>query len=590
MQLKYLYASILLIAIVAMGCSKDFLNRVPETNISDGEFWKTANDLRLYSNSFYNAFPEERGFSGIGIYGWDASQGSDNMIQMDPNTRLNGDITPSGAEGWASTDWSALRNVNYLLANYAKVSDSWDNVKQYVGEALFFRAWFYFDKLRKFGDLPWINEPLDLNSAELFTPRASRSIIADSILADLDRAADYLPAKGSAGAGRLYKEVALAMASRVSLYEGTWEKYHAGTVFGVAGSNGQKYLQKCVMVSESVMSNTAIGLDNTSGSYGYWNLFNKTDYSASKEIMFCRQYNAALGIAHNWHRYSIGGAAKGITKDLIDDYLCTDGKPISVSPLYQGDNTLLSVVTNRDPRLRQSLYVPDGEHIITNNRANGAAPLLFETPTFAASPTEASATGYQVYKGHQPDNNQQSAAEKGTTALILFRFAEVLLNYAEAKAELGQLSQIDVDKTINLLRRRVGMPDLVIASITPDSKWIFPQLSPLINEVRRERRVELACEGFRHDDIFRWAAAGILIKGWKPKGAKRAQWDGIVAATVLNAYPVDANGYIEKFQNSSAVGATGYKFNTQRDYLWPIPLAQLQVPNNTLTQNPGWGQ
>ncbi len=267
--------------------------------------------------------------------------------------------------------------------------------------------------------------------------------------------------------------------------------------------------------------------------------------------------------------------------------MCKDGLPTSVSPLYKGDNTTLNLVTDRDPRLTQTIYVPDGKHIITSNQPGGIANILFTVPVMTGGGEAANITGYQMYKGHQPDYMQQFAGEVGITALIFFRYAEVLLNYAEAKAELGTITQSDLDISINKLRDRVGMAKLMMGAITPDPKWIFPALSPIINEVRRERRVELAIEGFRRDDIYRWAAADELIIGWKPKGAKRDQFNGLVPAADLAKYPVDANGYIEFYKNVAAL-ATGYKFKQDRDYLAPLPSDQLIINPKIAPQNPGW--
>lgn len=570
-------------SLLTIGCGKEYLNRTPKTNISDGEFWRTSNDMKLYANNWYNFFPNYNDWGSIGIYGLDADQGSDNMITMTYNTFLNGErVVPATGGGW---DWGNIRNVNYFLANYTKSTDDWNIIKTYVGEALFFRAWVYFGMLKNFGDLPWVNKPLVPGSPELFDARLSRSVVVDSIMNDLDRAVEYLPSKPLAEISRVNKQIAQLLQSRIALYEGTWEKYHAGTDFGVSGSDGTKFLQKAATVSSALMAAPdGYGLEQFATATGYWELFNRLSYASSPEILLWRQYNINLNGGHRWFRYTTSGAGRGLTKNLVDAYLCTDGLPISTSSLYEGDNTLLDVVKNRDPRLVQTMYVNDDKHVITNNAPGGLAPIVFEVPTFAGSAEARPATGYQVYKGHNPDYTQQQ--ELGTSGLIIFRFAEALLINAEAKAELGTLTQADADLTINKLRQRVNMPALLVAAVNPDPNAEFPALSSLINEVRRERRVELACEGYRLDDLMRWAAMDEKMVGWKPLGAKRAQWEGIVPATDLNKYPVNANGYIELFQTVPAV-STGYKFRTDRDYLLPLPDNQ-RLLNKNLQQNPGW--
>jgi hypothetical protein len=565
-------------------CNKELLEQTPQTNISDADFWKTSNDLKLYTNNFYALLPAYRGFGTIGIYGLDADEGSDNMIYNGYNTTMNAEgVVPASGGGWA---WGNLRNINYFLTNYQKVQDPWDNVKTYVGEAHFFRSWFYFDMLKRFGDLPWINKPLFTDSEELYNERLKRNIVVDSILADLDKAIEYLPTKSKAEANRLTKEAAMIFAARIALYEGSWEKYHAGTPFGVSGQNGDRFFTKAVELTNALMASNVHRLDNVGSPDGYWRLFNQSNYSGSNEIMFWRRFDAVLGIAHNWHRYTNTGAGRGLTKNLVDAYLCKDGLPISTSPLYKGDATLLDVATDRDPRFAQTIYLPDGNHFITISQPGGLPNIPFTVPTFGLANENKPATGYQVYKGHNPEYAQQFNAEQGITAVIYFRYAEALLINAEAKAELGTLSQEDLNQTINLLRQRVGMPILDMASIAVDPNQEFPQLSPLLNEIRRERRIELACEGFRHDDLFRWAAAGQKIKGWKPKGAKKEQWVGQVSASLLNPYPVDDQGYIELFKNVGAL-SNGYNFNPNRNYLFPIPTGEM-VLNPKLVQNPGW--
>lgn len=305
--------------------------------------------------------------------------------------------------------------------------------------------------------------------------------------------------------------------------------------------------------------------------------------------MFWRQYNADDGNVTFIARYMVVGGGRGITRNLVESYLCTDGKPISVSPLYQGDETLVKVATNRDPRLSQTVQINDGNHYLSDTSR-------FWHPAWEGANEDKDYTGYQNCKGLNTDSRQQEIG-KGTQGLIFYRYAEALLNLIEAKAELGTATQADVDATINLLRSRVGMPGLNIAAISTDPNWDFPELSPLINEIRRERRVELAIEGYRHDDIWRWAAAGKLIKGWKPKGAKRSQfmnflkdWSnpgkGNYNDIVSGLYPVDDNDYIFPYK-SNVVGNSGFNFKTDRDYLSPLPTNQL-ILNPNLKQNPGW--
>jgi hypothetical protein len=566
-------------------CKKDsLLNQTPPTQLTDASYWTTVSDLELYMNSLYGIFNHYGGFGTLGIYSTDGN--SDNMVTQSYDTRLNGENTVVSNGGYA--DWTDIRSVNYFLVNYNRVKESWTNISPYVGEAHFFRAWLYYQGVVSFGALPWENQPLNINdSALIYAPRQPRNIVMDSIVADLDSAIADLPVKASAQAMRLYKEFAEGFKARVCLYEGTWEKYHAGDVFGIPGSTGTDFLQLAASAADLTIASGTFALDNVNVYNGYFNLFNQTDYTSSKEIMFWAAFDQPSGNINDWQNYyqfgSGGSESIGISQSLVDDYLCTDGKPISSSSLYEGDDSLAHIVANRDPRLRQILFmygdtvvtdVPDGPDQIFTYPA-----LLNGTPC---------TTGFQIKKGLNTDWNQNPHnSAGGTDGVIYMRYAEVLLIDAEAKAELGTIAQGDLDGTINKLRDRVGMPHLQLASIPSDPNWEFPQLSPILNEVRRERHVELACEGFRLDDICRWAAAPTLIVGKQPLGTKLNQFltviPGIVPGTNIYVNPQD---YIEPYQKVQSM-PTGYNFNINRDYLLPIDLQDVTL-NKNIQQNPGW--
>lgn len=587
------------------GCNDEFLERGPLSKINDALFWKTPNDLEIYINNLYSKsglLPNYNSsfYNVIGPYTDDAFDGSDLLIQVDYNKRMNSEnVLPTSGGGWQTSDWDLLRNINYFMAYYQRVDADFSQVAKYVGEALFFRSVFYFNKLKRFGAIPWTSKLLYPDSDELYGSRLPRDVVVDSIMSDLDRAIQYLPARGNgAWTGRITKETALALQARIALYEGTWEKYHnlKNTQFRVRdGDNGKRFLEKAVAAADSLMYMASINgtpaLDNVGQIDGYWNLFNQSDYSASKEVLFWRKYSTAADQLFNrWINISYTGAGVGITKRLVDQYLCMDGKPIYIAsgiknPLYQGDDNLISVVSNRDPRLNQTICVPDNKHY------RWKPDTYFERPMITAELATRCVTGYQLYKGHSADKAEYDN-RKGTNGCIYFRYAEVLLTYAEAKAELGTITQNDIEITINALRRRVGMTGMLdINNITNDPNWLFAKtgaapVSPLIQEIRRERTVELACEGFRVDDIFRWAAADELIVGYKPKGAKLAQWPDIQASPP-EYISEDNNGYMNPYAQFAPMG-NGYQFKTGRDYLYPIPTNELTLNPSLRPQNPGW--
>ena len=588
--------SILSFAVLASmpSCNDDFLERTPIVNISDGNYWNSANDLRMYVNNFYNntsLLPNYSGWGTIGPYGLDADYGSDTQIFIEYDNSMNGEGTvPASGGGWSASDWLLVRRINYFLENYSRVDEDWNVVKQYVGEAYFFRSLFYYNKLRTFGDLPWISNVLNEKSEILYEGRLSRDIVVDSIMVDMNKAVEYLPKRGTY-TGRLTKETAMLLQARIALYEGTWEKYHAlkNTPFKVDGSDGSKFIKIAAEVTDELMAlaeseGTTSLVDGTNG--GYNALFGQRDYSTNKEVLFWRKYSETDNLTTHWGGYYYGHG-RGMTKSLVDSYLCLDGKPISVSDLYQGDKTLKDVVANRDPRLSQTIFVDDGKHLFFEDDMS-----YFKTPAFEGNSTNSCPTGYQLYKGFN-HNYIECINSRNLISTIYFRYAEALLINAEAKTELGIITQTDIDKTINALRKRVGMNNglLKINEITTDPNWEFKSISPLLNEIRRERKVELACEGFRVDDIYRWAAADELIVGKKPKGAYKNQWRDYPGASTafIEAWTIlseDEDGYIDPYAKFPAMD-NGYQFNVNRDYLSPISTEELTL-NPALKQNPGW--
>jgi hypothetical protein len=589
-KFRYILFSAITLSVLH-ACSDEFLERAPLTSISDANFWKSENDLRVYANNFYNqdGLLELMGSWSNSYYSFDAKNGSDTHVEENYNRRMNGENTlPSSEGGWSYSDWSLLRNINYFMDHYNQVEAQWDNIRQYVGEAYFFRSIFYFKKLRTFGDVPFTSTTVNVDSETLYAPRTPRNQLVDSIISDLDKAIEYIPARaGTSWTGRVTQETALALQARIALYEGTWERYHAkkNTPFRVENSDGAKFIQKAADAAGKLITmaetNGFPALDNIGVENGYWMLFNRKDYSNYKEVLLWRKFSIAEGVVqHYWGNHG------GLSKSMVDSYLCLDGKPISVSPMYQGDKDLKTVVTNRDPRLNQTMQVDDEQHILWDNR-NGE-PVYFTTPGFSVP-----ATGYQLYKGNNVDYAEYANLQQSTAGIIYFRYAETLLIYAEAKAELGTITQSDIDKTVNALRIRVGMTEglLDINNITTDPNWEFAGLSPILQEIRRERKVELGCEGFRVDDIFRWAAADELIVGKRPLGAIRKQWEDMPDAsddfkTAIAALGVTDDGYIDPYKYYEGV-QSGYKFNLNRDYLSPIPTNEL-VLNPNLKQNPGW--
>ncbi|MDR2815377.1 MAG: RagB/SusD family nutrient uptake outer membrane protein [Proteiniphilum sp.] len=604
-KIQYIAIAALML-FTTVSCNDEFMEKRPLDKINDGYYWKSVNDLKLYVNNLYNRndlLARDDGWATMGPHGWDATDGSDTEIYFKYNTRLNGENTiPDNGNGWGTSDWEALRDINYFLDNYKKVEETAgeEAVKQYVGEALFFRAIFYFGKLKRYGDLPLSATTVTPTSEILYQNRSPRNEVVDFIMNDLDKAVNYLPARGSGSwNGRVTKETAMALQARIALYEGTWEKYHANDNFKAAVNQSAQFLEKAAKVSGDLITlsgtNGYPALVGVGAENGYRDLFNQPNYDSNKEVIFYRKYLTGASTNH-WSGYSYCSGGRGASKNLIDSYLKLDGTP--VAPGYD-DATLLKAAEGRDPRLEQTIQINDGKHYVWE-QANPKR--YFIAPIFDGWDGDESAlTGYSIYKGHNFRYTNSGDYSDVRNGLLYFRYGEVLLIYAEAKAELGTITQADLDKSINKLRERVGMPNMT-TSVAIDPNFEFANLSPVIQAIRRERKVELACEGFRSDDIMRWAAAGELIAGKIPVGAKLAQWQGFKFSEQplgesevgrqeafegrIAGLVTDANGYIKPFKNTLNGGTEGYKFNVNRDYLYPIPTNQLTL-NPDLKQNPG---
>ncbi len=610
---KIIYVFVPLLLLSGACTKSDFLEKYPLDQISSVQYWKHTSDLKLYVNQFYSKNWQYGGFTNDdatdhswtgGIYWWDVE--SDNMVGSDGKEPFSeriagtrsvpasaGDVAWLREEGQVTWYFTIVRDLNIFFENYRKCEDSFDDYKQYVGEAHFFRAWEYYRLVKGFGDVPWYDKVLDADSPELYKPRDPRNFVIDKVLADLDTAAMYMVSEPNEGGTRINKECALLMKSRVALYEGTWEKYHNGDPFGVTNPDPEKYLNQAVEAAREVMNSGYYGLYSTGDpEHDYFNLFVQTDYSDNKEVLFWKKYDLNLDMRHfhntETHRFFFGA---GITKSLADDYLCKDGLPISLSPQFKGYDSLMVERENRDPRFTQTIYTRGDPWLIKDG---DTSKIFYKSGLNLPSKVHCK-TGYQIRKGS--DSHYMQYRHPNTTATPFFRYAEVLLNYAEAKAELGTLTQGDVDISINLLRKRVGMPDLDISNIPTDPAWHYPSLSPVINEIRRERRIELAVEGYRWDDIARWAAADELIVGKNPKGVFFVQHYWEVSDPVLDPFyddrfplvpgdnvDLDENDFVMVFKDKFP---NGWGFDINRDYLNPIPINELTL-NPSLKQNPGW--
>ncbi|HEY9489282.1 MAG TPA: RagB/SusD family nutrient uptake outer membrane protein, partial [Chryseosolibacter sp.] len=397
--------------------NEEFLDKYPLDAVTEPVFFKTPNDLEIYVNQYYNrgVFPimeKGRGDVGTDVY----------LSETWIDSRLEGIRTVNSAP---ALNYSLVRSVNYFFANYRKTEDDFEAYKQYVGEAHFFRAMFYFNLLKSFGDVQWVGEVLTTSSPELFGSRTPRNIVADNILADLDSAVMHLSADKTNGSSRINKWIALLLQSRVALYEGTWEKYHQGTKFGVEGSDFAKYLNKAVSAAQQIMDSGLYDIYSTGDPLHDYNaLFGLRDYSANKEVMFWTKMDLDLGIHSHSKLYRLETPEGfGITKEMADSYLCVDGKPISASGLFQGHGDVLTEAQNRDPRFSQTIFTPDAPWKI---EVNGSVKNWQDVYlNMYSNSTFSSGTGYVRRKDYNA-NMAYHHLNFEETPSIQYRYAEVL--------------------------------------------------------------------------------------------------------------------------------------------------------------------
>lgn len=578
------------VMLLLSGCNDEFLTRTPIDEISSETFWNTENDLLVYNNSLYNLARNEEnvpvlmghddGFNSHRYSFWYQDEFTDNMAPRHSRhtryqqVRAGKHNIPSGSQWFGYRGWNFVRAINVGLENYNNADIAQATIDKYAAEARLFRGWFYAEKVQKFGDVPWVDKPLNVDSEELYAARTPREEAMANVLADLNFAAENLPDDWGDGnaPGRLNRWAALLVKSRVSLFEGTWRKYHGG-------SNPDMWLQEAADAAKEIMDNGPYSLYNTGDPQNDYNAFQRIlDVSGNPEVMYWRKYQLGTYTNHVQSYFSYTG---GATKNMVEDYLCIDGLPITQSPLYQGDDQIEDVFVNRDPRLRQTILHPDDAAKYKYHNADGR-----DYPRVTGmSGGRISTTGYHIIKNYNADDMIGKAYNTGESPAIILRFAEVLLNYAEAKAELGTITQTDLDESINKLRDRVAMPHMDLNNIPDDPRYANDGVSPLIVEIRRERRVELFMEGHRYKDLRRWKQGKKLEQpdlGMRWNDAAITRYSGATVSTAVD--PESGKTYIDVYAGTDWSDPV---FDESKHYLWPIPTSVISQ-NPEIGQNPGW--
>lgn len=575
----------------------DLLNLSPKSEISQDDYFNTESDLQLFSNSFYNNLLDKSPYDDQ----------SDLYVQQTLSNEILGGskrTVPDSGGGWT---WTDLRKMNTLLA-YAHQCDNQAAVVKYTALTRFFRAFFYFEKVKRFGDVPWYEVELGSGDETLYKARDSRELVMTHMLEDIDYAIQNLPDKAGETSSpyRVNRCAAMALKAQFCLYEGTYRKYHQLTL---DGHDYAYYLEQAAEAAHQLMETGDYKLYKTGHPESdYLTLFAEEDANTDEYILAIK-FDYGLQIYHNATAHTLvpTQGRPGLTRKFVNTYLMKDGTAFTDKSGWQ-EMTFTDEVADRDPRLAQSIRTPGYTRI-------GTTEVL--APDFSVS-----VTGYQPVKfvqeptasGGNVDRNDRSTCD-----LPVYRYAEVLLNYAEAKAELGTLTQEDLDNSVNLIRQRAGMPDLEMskANANPDRYLASAETGyanvtgsnrGVILEIRRERAVELNQEGFRFDDLVRWKAGTCIdqdLCGMYFPGPGEYDLTGDGKADVVlyaqgtakpsvesgvQVYEIgkemllseDTRGYVSYHKNIARTA-----FNEERDYLYPIPINERSL-NRNLTQNPGW--
>lgn len=579
-------------SILPFSSCSDFLDREPITKPEAGNFLTGAIQVENYINGLYMTLPS---FSKFGLGVRSEEKNSDNIIAEKYDARLHGQNNQfSGASDW-QTGYQNLRKVNYFFHNY-KVPEAQENedVLSLKGEAYFLRAYWHFDLLKKFGSIPVMDAFWDENAtiAGLQIPAKTRNEVARFILSDLVEAKNLLHSRGKYSGIRINKEAAMVLAMNVALYEGTWEKYHSSDDFASSTNESNYFLGEVINWGNELFG-CGIDLYKTGQNPGdaFAALFNSKDLSGMGEVLLWRKYSSDEGVFHDVNGNLKAGVvdsegAAGITQSLVDNYLNADGT--FIDPTNEKFKDFKETFEGRDPRLIQTVMnegakfasattaTPMHLEEYTDEKKNTISP-----PKLAGDGNTRSLTGYHIRLGI----DTTFVSGNGETALPIIRYAEGLLAYAEAAAELEMWSDDIANKTLKALRERAGVKYLAPAKDANFTDFGYT-LTPVLQEIRRERRSELALQGFRLDDLMRWKAdklivgkrgkgayvgdESILFKSYSPDNQKR----------IRERLTLDDNKWADPMAGTLP---SGYQFHADRDYLLPIPPSELEL-NKKLKQ------
>jgi len=606
--MKQQYMWLFLIAAFVMSCNK--LEQLPESTASKDAVFGSEKGLELYANSFYQVLPSANNVHT-------ADNMSDYGARRDAPPFLRGnaygptipDNTSASAYNLVALgpdwdwDWGQLRNVNYFLENNTDPRVAEDVRRHFNGVARFFRAFFYFEKVKRYGDVPWVGSALAIDDPKLFAGRDSRTKIIDSIIADLDYATLNIKTVTDASRSLITKWVAYAFKARVCLFEGTFRKYHTNLNLG---GTSAALLTLAATTAKKIMDESGYKLYEGAGTALSYRRVFTNPAPVPDEVMLAALQDPALAILHaaNWYMTSATtGVRFSFIRTFINTYLNIDGTPFTNNPNYQ-TMVFKDEVKNRDKRLEQTI------RMAPYKRLNGAT-IVAAPPVFSYT-----FTGYMPIKWSL-DDTYYDTRDLNNNAVSIFRYAEVLLNYAEAQAELGVLTDADWAKTVGALRKRAGITGGLTTKPAVVDTYLqttyFPNISdPVILEIRRERGIELSLEGFRFYDLMRWKRGDLMTMTWNGMYVPALNvpmdlnedgtndvlfYQGTPPAPIPNVTLVNVSATVSGQPNSQRLSNNTFGEVTwlttitrtwaERNYYYPIPLSDITA-NPNLVQNTGW--
>ena len=581
------------------------LTEAPRDTASGDAVFGSEQGLELYTNSFYDWLPSANDIIRVDyVSDYGARRDVPPLLRNGVSPTTSDDTSQSGWDrvalgGDVHWGWNTLRDINFFILNNVGEEVA-PNIRQHFnGIARFFRAYFYFEKVKRYGDVPWIDRPLDIEDEELFAGRDDRAFVMERILEDINFAIENIETESDGSRTLITKDVALALKSRIALFEGTFRKYHSDGLAAGLGNTADQWLQEAVNASEQIMQRGNFSIYTGSGDWSYQELF-LSDSPNSDEDILINQMDGSIGVRHtaNW---ILNSATTGVrftfVRPFIHTYLNIDGTPFTNQ---EGFETMLFTeeIENRDNRLYQTIRTP----YYTSPR-DGDERL--QQPDWSYS-----YTGYQPTKWSEPDK-ALGEGTVNTNSVPIIRYAEVLLNYAEAKAELRTINDNDWTNTIGALRARAGISGGLNSLPTVIDPYLqenyFPGISdPILLEIRRERGIELAMEGHRFYDLVRWKRGDLMANVWTGLYVPEANeyydtsGDGNPDVYFYTVNPGDdrqdgvfyLNVAADHQLTNGESGELMWRANVNKNwqdhyYFYPIPESDL-LTNPNLGQNPGW--